>query len=305
MIICWQNEHPLRRLFGPALMLVLTVNLTAAERFTVESARVAAARGNAQARYFLGKCYANGKRVPQDYAKATEYLRKSAEKGCALAQNDLGAFYAKGLGVKQDYAEAAKWYRKAAEKGDKLAQYSLGRMYWLGRGVATNTQESLKWLSKAAKQKQPDAMQFLGGIYLNGGPGLKANGLQAFHWFLEAAGQGSAGALYRLGTLFEAGNGVPRNPGLAINCYLRAAEKWDSQAMMRLSELYMPGSGGEADVVEACKWLHLASRDRYGNANYLLNRLAQNGSLTARQYEEASRRADDFERAFGKQPARE
>ena len=84
--------------------------------------------------------------------------------------------------------------------------------------------------------------RLLGQIYLNGGPGIKADGRQAFHWFLKAADQGRAGALYSLGSLFEEGNGVPRNLDLAINCYRQAAEKGDVQALMHLSELYMPGS---------------------------------------------------------------
>ena len=55
--------------------------------------------GNAQALYYVGKRYAGGDGVPQDYGKATEYLRQAADRGCILAENDLGAFYAKGLGV--------------------------------------------------------------------------------------------------------------------------------------------------------------------------------------------------------------
>ena len=242
-----------QRALGAALLLILATRPAAAEQVTIESARAAAARGNAQALYFLGKCYAKGNGVPQNYTNAAECLQKAAERGCAPAQNDLGASYAKGLGVKQDYAKAARWYRKAAEKGDELAQYSLGRAYWLGRGVATNTQASLQWLNRAAKRNQPDAMQFLGEIYLNGGPGLKAEGRRAFHWFLEAASQGSAGALYSLGQLFEAGNGVPRNRGLAINCYLQAAEKGGAQAMMRLSELYMLRIPAKADTCSNSK----------------------------------------------------
>ena len=130
-----------------AALLLLATHLGATEQFTLDGARAAAGKGNAQALYFLGKHYAKGDGVPQDYAKAAEYLRRSAEQGYALAQNDLGAFYAKGLGVKQDYAEAASWYGKAAEQGDALAQYSLGRSYWLGRGVITNRQAALKWLN--------------------------------------------------------------------------------------------------------------------------------------------------------------
>ena len=95
---------------------------------------------------------------------------------------------------------------------------------------------------------------------------------------------------------------MPRNPGLAINCYLQAAEKWDTQAMMRLSELCMPGSEGEADVVEAYKWLYLASQNADGNATLTL--LAVRERLTPAQALEACRRVEDFERAFGKTTAK-
>src|ERR1019366_9763482 len=91
---------------APGLALLGPVLAGATEGFTLESAQRAAAKGNAQALYYLGKCYATGDVVPQDYGKAAEYLRQAADRGYSLAENDLGAFYAKGWAVKQDYAEA-------------------------------------------------------------------------------------------------------------------------------------------------------------------------------------------------------
>ncbi|MEI7937833.1 MAG: tetratricopeptide repeat protein [Verrucomicrobiota bacterium] len=162
--------------------------------------------------------------------------------------------------------------------------------------------ESLKWLKKAAKQNQPDAMQTLGQIYLNGGPGLKADGRQAFHWFLRAADQGRAGALCTLGSLFETGNGAPRNLDLATNCYRQAAEKGDAEAQMNLSRVYLQDLGVEADVVEGYKWLYLASVSGDGNATRTL--LAIRERLTAAEALEAGRRVEDFERAFGRTAAK-
>src|ERR1039457_4107361 len=104
------------------LALARPVLAGATEGIALESAQRAAAKGNAQALYDLGKRFARGDGVPQDYGKAAEFLRQAAERGYPFAENDLGAIYAKGYGVKQDYAEAAKWYRKAAEQGDALAQ---------------------------------------------------------------------------------------------------------------------------------------------------------------------------------------
>src|ERR1700726_4256893 len=63
-----------------------------ADDFTLESAQLAAAAGDAKALYFLAKCYAKGQGVPQDNAKAAEYMQRSAEKGYAFAQNDFGTY---------------------------------------------------------------------------------------------------------------------------------------------------------------------------------------------------------------------
>src|SRR5665213_1646830 len=110
-------------ILGALVISLQAASLRAADKFTVETARAAAAKGDAKAEYFLAKHYAKGDGVPQDYGRAAEYMRQAADQGHAFAQNDLGAFYAKGLGVKQDYQAAAQWYEKAAKNGDALGEY--------------------------------------------------------------------------------------------------------------------------------------------------------------------------------------
>ena len=284
------------------LSLTLAVGLAtpvlAGPSFTLDTALAAAEKGDAKALYFMARHYARGEGVPQDDARAAQCLRQAAEKGYALAQNDFGAFCATGRGVPQDLAEAARWYQKAAQQGDALAAFSLGRAYWLGCGVATNAWASIAWLKKAAKQRQVEALELLGEIYLNGGPGLERDPRQSFQWFLKAADLGSAEALAHLGSLFEDGDGVARNVGLAVHCYQAAAEKGETQAMLSLSRLCLAGMDEKPDAVEACKWLCLAGRQGDGHANHLKNMLQLQGRVTGPQYEVASRRADDFERAF-------
>ena len=75
--------------------------------------------------------------------------RKAAEQGYADAQFFLGDMYDNGRGVQKDYAQAVKWYRKAAEQGDAMAQGSLGFMYENGRGVQKDKKEAAKWYRKA------------------------------------------------------------------------------------------------------------------------------------------------------------
>ena len=69
-------------------------------------------------------------------------FRKAAEKGDAEAQNNLGKCYAVGEGVPQDFVQALKWYRKAAEQGHAEALFNLGGRYYNGEGVTKDEIEA-------------------------------------------------------------------------------------------------------------------------------------------------------------------
>ena len=83
---------------------VLTAFGCASQKLTIESATEAATKGDTKAEYFLAKHYAKGEGVPQNDAKAAEYMQQAAESGYAFAQNDLGrraAGSAAGAGISQ------------------------------------------------------------------------------------------------------------------------------------------------------------------------------------------------------------
>ena len=67
-----------------------------------------------------------------------------------LAQLTLGRMYANGEGVPQDYAEAVRWFRLAAEQGYPDAQYALGTMYADGHGVPKDSLLAYMWFSIAS-----------------------------------------------------------------------------------------------------------------------------------------------------------
>ena len=62
-------------------------------------------------------------------------FQKRAEAGDAEAQQELGRMYASGNGVLQDYTEAVKWFHMAAEQGDEKSQYLLAQFYHFGEKV--------------------------------------------------------------------------------------------------------------------------------------------------------------------------
>ena len=73
-----------------------------------------AAQGDAEAQGVLGRMYAQGWGVPQDYAQAAKWYEKAAAQGRVFAQGALGVLYGKGSGVPQDYVRAYMWFNLAA-----------------------------------------------------------------------------------------------------------------------------------------------------------------------------------------------
>ena len=96
-----------------------------------------------------------------DYDTAMKEWRPLAEQGEAEAQWFLGSMYYQGKGVPQDDQEAVRWYWQAADQGDAYAQNTLGYMYEHGRGVPRNYVRAYMWASLAAAQGDEDAAQGL------------------------------------------------------------------------------------------------------------------------------------------------
>ena len=117
-------------------------------------------QGDAEAQFFLGQMYRQGRGVTQDYAQAVEWYRKAAEQGYAKAQYNLGFMYSKGRGVAQDDAQALAWTRKAAAQGLAMAQFNLGIRYDQGRGVPKDDVQAYMWFNLAAAQGDEDGAKW-------------------------------------------------------------------------------------------------------------------------------------------------
>jgi TPR repeat protein len=61
--------------------------------------------------------------------------------------------------------------------------------------------------------------------------------LRGIEWFSRAADQGEANAQYELGSIYEAGNGVPPNPSEAIRWFRLAANQGHDGARNALERL--------------------------------------------------------------------
>jgi hypothetical protein len=117
----------------------------------------AASNGNTEAETTFGELCQAGQGVPRDLTNAVRWFTKAAQEGSTAAQYDLGFMYEQGQSVRHDENLAAHWYQLAAQGGDALAQFDYGQRCILGMGVAPDPVEGLKWLLLAGAQGQADA----------------------------------------------------------------------------------------------------------------------------------------------------
>lgn len=124
-----------------------------------------------------------------DYAAALEEWRPLAEQGDANAQYYLGELYQQGRGVRREVATAVDWYRMAAEQGQVDAQLRLAELYEAGRGVPRDIAEAVRWLLEAARRGHAEAMYRLGLKYA-AGEGVTRDLVQAHKWLSLAVPRG-------------------------------------------------------------------------------------------------------------------
>lgn len=79
----------------------------------VKRLHMEAQMANSLAPYEMARMYMDDT-LARDYGEAARWFRFAAEQGMPQAQIELGKLYAEGLGVPQDYVMAHKWFNVAA-----------------------------------------------------------------------------------------------------------------------------------------------------------------------------------------------
>src|SRR5690606_20809114 len=103
------------------------------------------------------------------------------------------------------------------------------------------------------------------------------------HW-RQAADDGHAEALYRLGQLYSAGHGVTRDYLRAFELYLAAAELDHAEAEYALGVLHEHGLGVEIDPAEAAYWYARAVDQGHTSAMCNLAGLYERGLGVTQDY---------------------
>jgi len=258
---------------------------------SVDSIRIVAEKGDADAQYRLGICYEHAKGVAQNLNEAVKWYRKAADQESPVGQYLVGHCYDEGKGVPQDFHEAVKWYRLAADNGNAIAQLNLGNCYFKGEGVTKDLGMAAAFWQKAAQQGIPMAQLNIGNCYAAGN-GVMSDKTLAYMWCDLAAAAGvPAGAEDRdtiakkmtkqeveeaksmaskwhpkpHGTLRGFESSSPKDGQSSIDIIRASAERGDAQAQSALGRCYDDGLGVPEDSAIAVEWYRKAAEQ--GNAN--------------------------------------
>lgn len=120
---------------------------------------------------------------------------------------------------------------------------------------------ALRELTPLAHKGSASAQYRLGKIF-NLGQGVPPNKKEAAKWFYLAAKQGLAQAQGALGYLCLVGEGVSQNSDLALQWTRKAALQGDATAQFNLSVMYGEPYGIQKNPAESLKWLRRAADQR-------------------------------------------
>lgn len=141
---------------------------------------------------------------------------------------------------------------------------------------------ALKELTPPAEKGNARAQYRLGKMF-NLGQGMPPDKKEAAKWFHLAAQQGLAEAQGALGYLCLVGEGVSQNSDLALEWTGKAARQGDAAAQFNLSVMYGEAFGIKKNPAESLKWLRKAADQRHGQALSALASLYEKGQAGVQQ----------------------
>ncbi len=230
------------------------VDLAASEQWL----RKAAATGDREGEFFLGRFYHLVPKAHHDRFEAQKWYLKAADQGDAWALNNLGLL-AEGSSDPVERGKTMAYFRKGAEGGDWHAQENLADRLRGGDFGSKNPTEARYWYSRAGAQGDAESEAVLGVMWWKGEGGPVDFALARQH-LTRAEALGNGWAALNLGILQEEGHGAPPDPVAARVTYLKAAGLGNADAMERLGWLFRQGKGVTRDIPMARQWFERATK---------------------------------------------
>jgi localization factor PodJL len=142
-----------------------------------------------------------------------------------------------------------------ANSGNPIALTILGLRALDGaNGAPVNLPEAVKFLSQAAEKGQAVAQYRLGTLYERG-QGVAADPAKAAHWYEMAANQGNRKAMHNLAVAYATRKDMTN----AARWFAKAAALGLSDSQFNLAVLYERGDGVPQSLTDAYKWYSIAA----------------------------------------------
>jgi TPR repeat protein len=177
---------------------------------------------------------------------AAQWYRGALDAGQEAAAARLGRLYARGQGVPQDQQQALLLYERGAQARDPDAMTALAE-----RVESESPQRAAELYRVAAELGNPEAMARYAGFLEHGKAGVQQNFFEAVVWYRKAADEQHPAASTRVGTLYETGTVLERDPAAAYRLYRSAADAGYAPAMTRAGSMHERGLGAARDLEAA------------------------------------------------------
>ena len=227
--------------------------------------------GSADAAYYLGEMFRQGRGVEKNYSVACRYYQKSAEADNKKAYLNAGMCHIPDKKDENGFKEAFKWFKRAAEEinetdlGETERKdffVKFGIMYFAGLGTLQDFSEAAKWFEKAAE---------LGDAYSQGalamlnyaGNGVLTDKKKARYWAEKAAAQGDDTGEFVLGMLNHYSLPPEQNIQEAVKWYEKAAAQGHAAACYLVALIYEKGEGVPQDLKKARYYYEEAAKGKY------------------------------------------
>lgn len=135
--------------------------------------------------------------------------------------------------------------------------------------------------TRAAQTGNREAQYRLGEMY-DLGQGVAQDYRQAVVWYRRAAEQGYVPAQFALAEMYKNGDGVAKDLNQAVTWYRRAAAGGSTGAQLLLGVLYEGGTGVKQDFVEAARWYRRSAEGGDARAQMMLANFYATGQGVAR-----------------------
>lgn len=244
--------------------------------------RKAGGRGDNEARFRAGLCYATGRGAPQSPDKALLWLDRAARRDHPRALAESARLRLDLADSEKDPSRAARLtdracadLRRAADLGYAPAMRRLGELALDGRLPQARPGDDLVWFTRAAQAGDAES-RFIMGRRVERGEGLPSFPLEAARWYRLAADSGHVAAMLRLADMYFDGRGVFRDRKEAGRLRAAAGEK-DAAARAGLCVLYAAGDPAARDYGAAAAWCRRAAQDGDARSRYLYGLLLTRG----------------------------